>query len=139
MSSLTPEQASQLKLTFVALLGDTDGFARTLYAKLFDQYPALRSMFANDMTQQREKLIATLAQVVRACDNLEALEPQLRELGQRHAEFGTLPAHYDALRAVFIDTLRETLGERFDVSAEAAWASLYDDVSKAMLGGMRQE
>jgi len=56
--------------------------------------PAAKDLFPADLTEQRKKLIATLAIVVNRLSNLQSFLPAARTLTKRHVNYGAKPEHY---------------------------------------------
>ena len=46
---LNSDDVKRVQKIFVLLLGDMDGFARTLYSRLFELAPEVETMFSEDM------------------------------------------------------------------------------------------
>jgi nitric oxide dioxygenase len=65
-------------------------------------------------------------------DNLEALLPAVRSLGQRHVGYGVQPHHYGTVGAALIDTLAKGLGDAFTPAAAHAWTITYTTLADAM-------
>jgi hemoglobin-like flavoprotein len=79
--------------------------SKLFYDRLFDKYPCVRPMFKKDMTLQYNKLFQAVSLAVRFLDNVEELVPVLQELGVRHAGYGVVRAHYEAVTECFLWTL----------------------------------
>nr|WP_287082227.1 globin domain-containing protein [Methylobacterium sp.] len=58
-----------------------DAVADLFYGRLFDIAPQVRSLFPDDMTAQKRKLVAMLALAVSNLDKPEALVATVRDLG----------------------------------------------------------
>ncbi len=69
------------------------------YDRLFEIAPSVKAMFSADMTEQRKKLMATLAAVVNGLDNLETVLPAASALAIRHVSYGVRPEHYPVVGA----------------------------------------
>lgn len=130
--SLTRDQIVRIRTTFAAVTPITDTVATRFYGRLFNLAPDTRPLFKTDMTAQGRKLFQTLAAVIAHLDDLTAITPTVRELGLRHADYGTTPRHYQAVGAALLDTLRSTLGTEFDHATEDAWAEAYGMLSRVM-------
>jgi hemoglobin-like flavoprotein len=133
MSALSKDDATHIRTSFAVILADSDRFSRDLYNRLFERAPAARAMFTSDMDLQREKLVATLATVVKNCEQLDTLDDTVVDLGRRHVGYGVKAADYDDLRTALVETMEATLGERLTEQAKAAWLRLYDAVVARML------
>src|SRR6516162_9132197 len=88
-------------------------------------------MFPADMTEQRRKLIATLAFAVNGLANLQSVLPAASALAKRHIAYGAKPEHYPVVGAALLWTLEKGLGDAW--TAEAAWAAAYGALSSLMI------
>lgn len=73
-----------------------------------------------------------LGLVVESLERLDALEPILRNLGQRHSVYGVQTAHYDTVGAALLWTLEQGLGAEFKSATHAAWAEAYQTLASIM-------
>ena len=105
------------------------------YGRLFDMDPSLRALFKIDMKLQSKKLADTLAAVVDAAEQLDALVPTLRQLGRTHATYGVLPEHYETVRQALLWALGQALQEDFDNETRAAWDGVLRFCSREMIAG----
>ena len=70
--------STQIKLvqeSFAKVAPISEQAAALFYDRLFEVAPSVKAMFPDDMTEQRRKLMATLAVVVNGLSNLEAVLP----------------------------------------------------------------
>lgn len=107
--------------------------ADIFYGKLFEKDPSLRPLFAEDMTEQKKKLMQMIGRVVSALDKLETVVPAVQELGRRHTGYGVQPAHYAVVGEALLETLEAGLGEAFTEEVEAAWATAYQILATTMI------
>ena len=84
---MTPEQVTLVQQTFALVVPVADKAAETFYGRLFDVAPA-KPLFRGDMTEQRHKLMATLAVVVRGLSDLPSILPAASALAKRHVDYG---------------------------------------------------
>jgi len=56
----------------------------------------------------------------------------VQALGRRHVGYGVETADYEAVRAAFLWALQRTLGDGFNASVRAAWASTYQVIASIM-------
>ena len=68
---MTPRQIELVRTSFATVEPIADTAASMFYGRLFDLDPALRALFATDMSAQRRNLMQTLTVVVRSLDRLE--------------------------------------------------------------------
>jgi nitric oxide dioxygenase len=130
---MTPAQIAIVRQQFGWIAPQKDAFASLFYDKLFAANPTLRPIFPVDMRPQRTKLVSALAHVILSLDNLGAVLDDVRTLGMRHAGYGVVADHYAAVGEALLATLADTLGNRFDAAAEAAWALAYGTLADAMI------
>jgi nitric oxide dioxygenase len=86
------------------------------------------------MTEQRKKLMATLAIVVGGLTNLEAILPAASALAKRHVEYGAEPAHYPVVGEALLWTLEKGLGSSWTPEVASAWTAAYTTLSGFMIG-----
>jgi len=107
------------------------------YANLFEADPSLKALFKGDMTQQASKLMQMIDAAVAKLDDLDSLVPVLQQLGQRHATYGVLPAHYDIVGASLLKTLEQGLGAAFTPATKEAWTAVYGLIASVMVAETR--
>ena len=72
---MTPKQVALVQNSFAKVALTSEAAAVLFYDRLFDIAPQMRAMFPDDMIEQRRKLIAMLAAVVKGLGNLEQVLP----------------------------------------------------------------
>jgi hypothetical protein len=72
---MTPEQVTLVQQTFGQVAPIADKAAEVFYDRLFEVAPAAKPLFQGDMAEQRRKLMATLAAVVRGLSDLPSVLP----------------------------------------------------------------
>ena len=65
---MTPDQVKLVQDSFAKVAPISAKAAELFYGRLFEIAPQVRAMFPDDMTEQRKKLMATLAIVVNGLD-----------------------------------------------------------------------
>jgi NAD(P)H-flavin reductase len=108
------------------------------YSHLFLSHPETRAMFPVSMMQQRDRLFRALGHVVAKVDDLDTLVPFLQQLGRDHRKFGTLAAHYPAVGASLLATLREYAGDDWTPELAADWTAAYGVVADVMVAAAEQ-
>ena len=68
---MTPEQIKLVQDSFAKVVPISDEAAELFYDRLFEVAPSVKAMFPADMTEQRKKLMATLAVVVNGLGKLD--------------------------------------------------------------------
>ena len=128
---MTPDQISLIRSTFEKV--EPDSAAASFYDRLFEIAPDVRDLFPSDLTAQGQKLMATLSFVVNGLDDIDAILPAVRDLGIRHIDYGTDPAHYDAVGDALLWTLEQGLGSAFTQQAKMAWNEAYSLIAATMI------
>ena len=109
--------------------------ADLFYDRLFEIAPGLRSMFPQDMRDQKRKLFVMLATAVQGLNDLDRLVPQVKALGARHAGYGVRSEHYAIVGQALIWTLERGLGKACTPQVEWAWIRVYSLLATVMQQG----
>ena len=112
--------------------------ADLFYDRLFEIAPGLRSMFPQDMRDQKRKLFVMLATAVQGLNDLDRLVPQVKALGARHAGYGVRSEHYAIVGQALIWTLERGLGKAFTPQVEWAWTRVYSLLATVMQQGAKE-
>jgi methyl-accepting chemotaxis protein len=112
-----------------------DQLTRSLYDRIFTEYPQIRPMFPAEMKQQREQLLRVLVALVTNYDHREDLVPYLESLGNRHVRYGVVPEHYGIVGTALLSSLAEVAGKHWTDEYEGAWARAYTFAAEVMLDG----
>ena len=130
---MTPEQVTLVQQTFALVVPVADEAAETFYQRLFDVAPAVKPLFHGDMTEQRRKLMASLAVVVRGLSDLPSILPAASALAKRHVNYGAKPEHYPVVGETLLWTLARALGPRWTPAVASAWTAAYTTLSEFMI------
>lgn len=130
------DSIQRIRASYLQIADRVPAMIERFYALLFQRLPAARPLFPDDMTRQRQHLLAALATVARNLDRTTALELPLRELGARHVAYGTRPEHYPVVRDALLAALAETAAEAWSPELDADWREALDQVAAAMLRGV---
>jgi hypothetical protein len=79
---MTPKQVALVQDCFAKVVLTSEAAAMLFYDCLFDIAPQMRAMFPDDMIEQRRKLMAMLAGVVKGLGNLERVLPGRQRTGK---------------------------------------------------------
>jgi hemoglobin-like flavoprotein len=132
---MTPAQQALVQASFAKVVPIADTAASLFYEDLFRRDPSLRALFKEDMTEQRQKLMATIGTAVASLGDWGNIAPAIGALGQRHAAYGVTTEHYDTVGKALIATLKKGLGDAFTPEVRAAWLACYAAVAAEMIGG----
>jgi nitric oxide dioxygenase len=130
---MTPEQVRLVQDSFSKVAPIADQAAAIFYDRLFEIAPGVKAMFPADMTEQRKKLMATLAAVVNGLSNLESILPTASALAVRHVSYGARPEHYPVVGGALLWTLEKGLGAAWTPEVAAAWTAAYGTLSGYMI------
>lgn len=129
---MTPEQIKLVQDSFAQVAPIADEAADLFYERLFESAPGVRTLFPDDMTEQKQKLMQMLAAAVANLHRVEEILPVLEDLGRRHVDYGTRPEHYDTVGEALIWTLGQGLGEAFTPAVQEAWTRTYAMIAEVM-------
>ena len=130
---MTPDQVQLVQQSFAKVAPISETAAVLFYDRLFEVAPKVRSMFPTDMTEQRRKLMATLAVVVGGLGNLESVLPAASALAKRHVSYGAKAEHYPVVGAALLWTLEKGLGDGWTPEIAEAWTEAYGTLSGFMI------
>ena len=130
---MNPTQIKLVQDSFSKVAPISEQAAVLFYDRLFEVAPAVKAMFPADMTEQRKKLMGTLAVVVNGLTNLEAVLPAASALAKRHVNYGAKPEHYPVVGGVLLWTLEKGLGDGWTPDVEEAWTAAYGTLSSYMI------
>jgi hemoglobin-like flavoprotein len=130
---MTPDQVKLVQDSFAKVAPISETAAVLFYDRLFELAPAVKSMFPADMTEQRRKLMATLAVVVNGLSNLDSILPAASALAVRHISYGARAEHYPVVGAALLWTLEKGLGDAWTPDVAAAWTTAYGTLSGYMI------
>jgi nitric oxide dioxygenase len=130
---MTPDQIKLVQESFSKVAPISEQAAIIFYDRLFDVAPGVKAMFPSDMTEQRKKLMATLAVVVGGLSNLPSVLPAASALAKRHVGYGAKPEHYPVVGGALLWTLEKGLGEAWTPEVAAAWTTAYGTLSGYMI------
>ena len=130
---MTPEQVTPVQQTFAEVVPVAAEAAEAFYGRLFEVAPAVQPLFPSDMTQQRRKLMASLAIVVHGLSDLPSILPTASALAQRHIGYGAKPEHYPLVGEALLWTLARALGPRWTPEVASAWTAAYTTLSDVMI------
>jgi nitric oxide dioxygenase len=130
---VTPDQVKLVQQSFAKVAPISEQAAVLFYDRLFEVAPSVKPMFTADMTEQRKKLVATLAVVVNGLGNLDSVLPAASALAKRHVNYGATPAHYPVVGSALLWTLEKGLGDAWTPEIAEAWTAAYGTLSGYMI------
>jgi hemoglobin-like flavoprotein len=131
---VTPQQIELVQSSFKKVVPIAGTAADLFYDRLFEIAPEVRSLFPQDLSEQKTKLMAMLSNAVASLHKLDTILPVVRELGQRHKGYGVTAAQYAPVGAALLWTLEKGLGPDFTPEVKAAWTETYTALAGVMTG-----
>lgn len=135
---MTDKITRLVQKSFKKLVPIADQVGTMFYARLFETYPEVRPMFAEDIRPQAKKLVQMLALVVNGLHRLDDIMPAVQQLARRHNDYGVVEAHYGAVGETLLWTLQQGLGDDFTPEVEAAWTDAYGLLSATMIAAAKE-
>ena len=130
---MTPEEVKLVQQSFSRVAPISEQAAVLFYDRLFEIAPQVRSMFPDDMTEQRRKLMVMLAAVVGGLGDLPSILPAASALAKRHVAYGAKAEHYPVVGSALLWTLEKGLGEAWTPDVAVAWTTAYSTLSGYMI------
>lgn len=130
---MTPEQVKLVQDSFAKVAPIADTAATLFYDRLFEMAPQVRALFPHDLTEQKRKLMATLAVVVNGLNNLPTVLPAASALAKRHVVYGAEPSHYPVVGGALLWTLEKGLGPAWNPELATAWTAAYTTLADFMI------
>ena len=133
-TGLTALKIDALEQSFKLVAPQGEQLVHRFYERLFEKYPAVKPLFKNTtIAEQEKKLLASLVLVIQNLRHPDKLTKVLQDLGGRHVEYGTQPAHYDAVAETLLAVLGEFAGPAWTADVKQAWAEALTAIKSAML------
>ena len=107
-----------------------------LYERLFAEHPSVRTMFPENMAALQDKLAHALKLAISGLVDPERLAPVLEDLGRRHARYGVLVEHFDALQGALLGALAQVDAANWNPTLERGWKRAYAFIEGAMRRGL---
>lgn len=130
---MTPRQIDLVQATFKDVAAIKEDAAALFYGRLFEMDPSLKALFKGDIKEQGRKLMATIGLAVGSLRNPEKILPAVKNLGEKHVEYGVKESHYATVGGALLWTLEKGLGPKFTPEVKDAWAATYGLVSSVMI------
>ena len=128
-----------LRESFHKIAPQAEQLADVFYDTLFERYPSVKPLFADvSLPEQKKKLVAALALVVKNLEKPDVLKTALGQLGERHLEYGAKAAHYPAVGECLLVALAEVAGDQWTPELKKAWTEAYGAVADLMRPGTRR-
>ncbi|MEU7813040.1 globin domain-containing protein [Pseudonocardia sp. NPDC049154] len=137
----TPEVMAAVQRSCRAVADRPERLAEVFYAHLFEMAPWARSMFAVDMTEQMQKMTATLLAAIEQLTTSDTadLEVLLHRMGAEHyVRYGVEPKHYLYIAHALTRAVRDVAGWEYSGHLSSCWVWLSEWVCRHMIAGARE-
>ena len=124
-----------LETSFDLIAPNGDLLMDTFYRRLFEAAPSVRPLFPTDMRAQKTMLLGALGLLRESLRDLDAIVPELRDLGARHVAYGAVSEHYPVVGGALIGAMAEVAGSAWHSAYADAWERAFGIVAGAMLEG----
>jgi hemoglobin-like flavoprotein len=135
---MTPHQIKLVQMSFAQVAPIAATAADLFYGRLFEIAPTVRSMFPDDLSGQKKKLMSMLGTVVAGLSHVDTLLPAVQALGKRHAGYDVTAEQYAPVGAALLWTLEKGLAAAFTAEVEEAWSAAYAMLAGAMIDAARE-
>jgi hemoglobin-like flavoprotein len=129
---MTPEQVKLVQDSFAKVAPIAAAAADLFYDRLFTIAPEVRSLFPDDLSGQKKKLMQMIATAVTNVHQMQTIIPVFQELGKRHVGYGVTDKHYEPVGAALLWTLEQGLGPAFTAPVKEAWTVTYLTLADVM-------
>ncbi|MEQ8825530.1 MAG: globin family protein [Filomicrobium sp.] len=130
---MTPEKIKLVQESFKKVEPIASQAADIFYARLFEIAPQVRSMFPEQMGDQKMKLMGMLGTAVNNLHQVETIIPAVQDLGRKHVAYGVTADHYKPVGEALIYTLEKGLGDDFTAEVKDAWLTTYTTLQDVMV------
>ncbi len=117
-----------IKSTVPALKAHGVEITTVFYKNMFEQNPEVKELFNMDKQKSGEQPKALAMAVLAAAqniDNLEAITPVVKKIGEVHCNCNVKPEHYPIVGKHLLGAIKEVLGDAATDEVLDAWAQTY--------------
>lgn len=129
---MTPEKIKLVQDSFRQVVPIADKAADIFYDRLFEIAPSVRPMFPVEMSDQKGKLMKTLAVAVQSLHQVDTIVPVIQNLAVKHIDYGVKDEHYGPVGEALLYTLEKGLGDGWSPDVAEAWTETYATVATVM-------
>lgn len=125
-----------VKSTVPALKAHGEEITKTFYKNMFENNPEVRLLFNMERQASGEQPKALAMAVLAAAqniDNLEAILPVVKKIGERHCDVQIKEEHYPIVGANLLGAIKEVLGEAATEDIIEAWGKAYGVIAEIFI------
>lgn len=139
--SLDSKTIETIKATVPALQEHGTTITKVFYKTMFENYPELKNIF-NQTNQRKGDQPKALANAVLAAamhiDNLEAILPVVKQIGQKHRSLNIKPEHYPIVGENLLIAIKKVLGDAATDEIMNAWERAYGVIADVFISVERE-
>jgi len=129
---MTPEKVQLVQQSFKKVVPIAGAAADIFYDRLFEIAPEVRPMFPEQMSDQKGKLMTTLAVAIQNLHQVDTIVPVIQNLAVKHLDYGVKDEHYTPVGEALLYTLEKGLGDDWTPELADAWTETYTTVATVM-------
>lgn len=121
-----------IKSTVPALKEHGLEITKTFYKNMFENNPEVKPLFNMDRQasgEQPKALAMTVLAAAENIDNLDALLPVVKRIGEKHCKVQVKEEHYPIVGANLLGAIKEVLGEAATEEVLQAWGKAYEVIA----------
>ena len=125
-----------IKSTVPALKAHGLDITKTFYNNMFEKNPEIKSLFNMDRQASGEQPKALAMSILAAAeniDNLAAIMPVVKQIGESHCNSKVKAEHYPIIGGHLLDAIKEVLGDAATDEIIDAWAKTYGVLAKVFI------
>jgi hemoglobin-like flavoprotein len=140
-TAMGPEQLAELRSFFASFEPRLPQVIAAMYSRLLEAAPEVEPLFKGDFQQQQKRYLLMLQELVRLTHSRQlwpvqastgtSAIPAVDNLGSIHSGAGVTIEHFDKMKTVLAQCLKEISPERFTPAAEEALGFIFDVVANA--------
>ena len=125
-----------IKSTVPALKNHGVEITKTFYKNMFEQNPEIKSLFNMDKQasgEQPKALAMSILAAAQNIDNLPAIMPVVKKIGDVHCNSNVKPEHYPIIGKHLLGAIKEVLGDAATDEIIDAWAKTYGVLAEVFI------
>lgn len=125
-----------IKSTVPALKTHGVEITKTFYKNMFEQNPEVKSLFNMEKQasgEQPKALAMSILAAAQNIDNLPAIMPVVKKIGEVHCNSKVKPEHYPIVGKHLLGAIKEVLGDAATDEIIEAWAKTYGVIAEVFI------
>jgi len=129
---MTLDQIEIVQNSFAKVVPAADEAGMLFYRRLFEIAPDTRMLFADNISEQSDKLMSMLKTVIGDLHQIDKVLPSAQALGRHHVKYGVKDKHYDQVGEALIWAIGQKLYDDFTPEVKEAWGAAYGTLADVM-------